>query len=459
MRHLWRIGALMLILIAGLVATPAQARQGQPIHVISSAARPDFPKQIVFALSAASDAAAITQVQLLYGATRNEALAIVELTPPGGTQISVEHTLDTQVYYFPPGTDMIYRWVIRDAAGNTFESEPQHFVYHDERFTWSERGVGAVTVYWYEGGEVFGDELAAAVERALAGLQSELGAGLDKPVRIYVYATSADMYSALQANSAEWIGGQANPTLGLIVATISPDDEVEVRRIIPHELSHQVLHQVVENPYGGVPFWLNEGLAVHNQEVRDPDYDQRVKQAAEENRLIPLEALASSFPADPDQARLSYAESQAIVEYILDTYGEARLQALVDAITAATPVDAAIEQVFGISVDELDEQWRQQLPQPNAPPPDLAGPQVAPDERFSEPPVLPPGVLATMAAPTPTPAQPFKDRPSALISWLDSLPAWVTVSMAALSCIVGALLLGVVLLVGLRMLGVDKRER
>lgn len=453
-----RVGMIVLVLLAALLAAPAYARQGSPIRVIVSEARPDFSNQIVFALSAESSAGAITQVQLLYGASRSDALTVVDLPPPGSPSVTIEHTLDTQVYYYPPGTDMTYRWVIRDAAGNTLESEPQHFVYHDERFDWSERTVRAVTIYWYEGGEAFGADLAGAVDRGLANLESELGADLTQPVRIYVYATQEDMYSALQANSAEWIGGQANPVLGVIVAAIAPDEDLEVRRIIPHELSHQVLHQEVDNPYGGVPPWLDEGLAVHHQEVRDRDYDVMVVQAAEENRLIPLEALTSSFPADPEQARLSYAQSRDMVEYILAIYGEEKLQALVAAIAAATPVEDAVQQALGRSVDELDTEWRATLPEPAAPPPDLAGPQVAPDDRFSEPPVLPGGAQPAGNGSISAPSQPFEDRPAGIAVWLASLPAWATLSGAALCCITGVVMLGAVLLAGLRMIGVDKRE-
>jgi hypothetical protein len=458
MTALWRVSALILLILTALLAAPAQARQGAAITVTASTAKPDFPKQITFALSAASSAADISQVQLLYGATRSDSLTIVDLPVTAGSQVTLSHQLDTQVYYFPPGTDITYRWVIRDTAGNTLESEPQRVVYHDERFSWTERTVRNVTVYWYKGGDTFGDDLAAAVDRALTHLKSELGAELTKPVRIYIYATNSDMRSALQANSEEWIGGEANPALGVIVAAIAAGNDSEVRRIIPHELSHQVLHQALENPYGGAPPWFDEGLAVHNQEVRDSDFDQMIVQAAKENRLIPLEALASSFPANPDQALLSYAQSRDMVEHIIDTYGEAKLQALVTAFGAATPVDVAVKQVLGRSVDELDAEWRKGQPAPNGPAPDLAGPQVAPAERFADPPVLPDGAQAPATAPLGDASSPPSPPTPTWITRIEQLPAWATLSAAAVCCIAGVLIIGTVLLVGLRLIGVDKRQ-
>ncbi|WP_161569214.1 peptidase MA family metallohydrolase [Candidatus Oscillochloris fontis] len=438
------------MLLCVMASQPLHAQTSEAIQVISSSARPDFPNEIVFALEATSSAAAISTVQLLYGPTRSEAALIVDLEPPAQPQVRLEHRLDTQVYYYPPGTEMSYRWLIRDADGNSIETPVQQFVYTDERFGWQERTVGEVTIFWYAGGDAFGDAVAGTVEQTLSNLSNTLKASLRAPVRIYIYASIPDMYSALQANSAEWIGGQANTGLGVIVAAIAPDNEREIRRMIPHELSHQVLHQHIENPYGNLPRWLDEGLAVHHQEVRDREYDQLLIEAAQENRLIPLEALASSFPADPDQAQLSYAQSRSIVEYILDTYGEEPLQTMIMAFAEATPVEEAVQSALGMSVDELDAAWRSELPAATMPAPDLSGPQVAPQDRFRDPPVLPVGAINPV--PTPTPA------PTTLGDRVAALPAWVTLGGSALFCLTGVVLLAVVLLVALRRIGVDKRN-
>ncbi len=450
MRYHWRATLGMMMLLWVMVSSPLAAQSSDPITLISTSARPDFPNEIVFALEAESRVAAISAVQLLYGPTRSDVMVIVDLEPPLQPQVRLEHRLDTQVYYYPPGTEMSYRWIIEDANGNRTETPVEQFVYHDARFGWEERVVGDVTIFWYEGGAAFGDVVAGTVERTLENLRSTLNAQLSEPVRIYIYANSRDMYSALQANSAEWIGGQANTGLGVIVAAIAPDNEREVRRMIPHELSHQVLHQHIENPYGSIPRWLDEGLAVYHQEVRDREYDQILIEAAQENRLIPLEALAASFPADPDQARLSYAESRSMVEYILDQHDEAAIQTMIAAIAAAQPVEEVVEGALGMSIDELDATWRSELPAPTMPAPDLSGPQFAPKDRFAEPPVVPVGAIGSI--PTPTPSDPT------IGDQLATLPVWVTVGGSALLCLVVGGVMAAVLLVGLRWIGVDKRD-
>lgn len=439
MHTLLRLAAALLIGLT-LVA-PARAQPDDAIRVITSEARPNFPGSIDFELVAEASAADIATIRLLYGPTRGEALTVVELPAPGGGRAEVSHTLDTQVSYFPPGTELTFRWELTDTGGNTLTSPAQSVIYHDERFAWSERSERNVTVLWYRGGDDFGQELIDVTARTLDRLEREIGARLDQPVRIYVYGDNRDMRSALESNSVEWVGGQAHTGLGIIIGAIAPGDSAEVQRLIPHELSHQVLHQATDNPYGGVPLWFDEGLAVHNQELRDAGWDEMVAEAARTGGLIPLEALAASFPADPDQALLSYAQSRDVVEFIISTYGEATLRELVTAFAAATPVDEALPQVLGRTVDELDADWRATLPPQTEEPTVIAGPPTAPPERFEEDPAGLPGVST---------GQGWLER-------LAELPAWAGLVATALCCLVGVAAAGALLLVGLRLLGVDKQ--
>lgn len=434
----WLCFLVVTLALAGLfLAPPAQAQGDTAIQVVTSAARAEFPARISFALEAESRVADIVAVQLLYGATRQQVLTVVDLEVAPRRQVSLQHDLDTQVFYYPPGTAISYRWWIRDAAGNEVTTPLAEVRYHDERFPWSERSARNVTIYWYGGGEAFGETLLGAVVRALDRLEAVLGAGLEQPVQIYIYASNSDMRSALQANSVEWVGGEAHTELGVIIGAIEPGDRSEAGRLIPHELSHQVLAQLTANPYGGVPLWFDEGLAMYAQEQRDAGYDEQLAAAARAGRLIPLEALAASFPADTDQALLSYAQSRAVVAYLIERYGVEQVRELALAFATAMPVDEALLAVLGRSVDALDAEWRATLPPADQVMVATPAPQQAPPERFAEAP------LASPAGPEAGP-------------WFTRLPPWALLAGAGLCCSVATLVVIVVVLVGLRFLGVDQ---
>jgi hypothetical protein len=456
---------LLALLAALLLALPgvAAAQDSAPgtIDVAASTAEIDFPYAVTFALDASSSEAEITEVELLYGATRSDALTVVPVEARPGQSIQVEHVLDTQIFHLPVGVEITYRWIVRDAAGNQFESEPQQFVYEDDRFAWQQRSERGVTVYWYEGGESFGDELINTSTRALERIEQEIGATVEDPVKIYIYANTQDMRSALQTNSVEWVGGQANPGLGLIIGAVAPGDVDEVRRIVPHELSHQVVHQVIENPYANIPLWFDEGMAVHNQETIDTFFPLIVDEAARTGQLIPLEALAASFPTDPDRAYLSYAQSSSVINYIIDTHGPEKIEQLVAAFNEPLDVEQAIPQVFGMTIDELDAAWRETLP-PAEVTTELEGSRsFAPPSRFEGDPVLPssgaaiPPASSTVAMPEPvviatTEPPEVAAPPPALIPGL-ALPMWGQLVLFSGMCLGGIVLTGVVLVVALRM--------
>jgi hypothetical protein len=449
---------LIMLLLSGMPwFAPQRVTAQAAIQVLRSEANVDFPRQIEFTLTAESAGAAISSVQLLYGATRSDALTIVDVPVQPGTRVQARQILDTRVYYFPPGTEMTFRWLIRDAAGNLFTSDVQTFLVHDGRHPWSERTAGNLTIFWYRGGERFGDELMTTSQRSLEALQTAFGSTLTDPVRIYVYPSTSDMRSALQSNEVEWVGGQAWPGLGVIIAAIAPDNEAEVRRIIPHEVSHQVLSQATRNPYGGVPLWFDEGLAVWSQETRDRDFDGLISAAARENRLIPLSALAASFPADPAQSRLSYAQSRDVVEYILGVYGTAAVAELITVFREGRTADEAIQTVLQRSVDELDAEWRSTLPPAEvAPTPMPAQVAQAPADRFSDPPlgggapIVPPGDQ-------PQPADPFvQDEQDGLLEQIAQLPSVLLLSGLVACTMIATLLAGGILVVVLRRLNADR---
>lgn len=344
---------------AARVATPAPQTA---IQVRASAARPRFPQQITYTLTATSSAD-IVDVRLFYRPVAAEVTQLVHPDFTRGRQVTIDYVLDMTRHYLPPGIDLQFYWALTDAAGNQLETTPQQFRYQDERFAWRTKQGGQVTVLYYAGNDAFGQEILDTALRTRDRLSQSFGVSGDQPIHIVVYGSSRDFASSLPPNSAEWIGGQAHPDLGLIVTGIQPGSSAtsEIGRIIPHEMSHQLLYQATKNPYGGPPHWLDEGLAVYNQETPDSSFNTMLTKAVRDGALIPVRALNSNFPLDPNQALLSYAESVSVVEFILKTYGEAKLGQLLTSFHDELAYDEALRAVLGVDTDGLDRAWKQSL--------------------------------------------------------------------------------------------------
>lgn len=371
-----RLGTVGLVLALLVLLLPSAVRAQGPLQIEVAPPIGHFPDEISFPVTAESSAADVVNLELSYWVTGSPYTSSRWSTFAPAQRVEASYRLDTQVEHYLPGTEFHYYWTAVDAAGNSAVSPEYSFVYVDDRFPWQELTVERISVYWYEGEPSFAQTVMDTAQQALDRLEQDAGVEAVQQIKIFLYAGHSDLMSALGPNSPEWIGGQALPAMSLIVANLSPDDEWtgEIGRMIPHELSHVVLYQATHNPYAGNPNWLEEGIAVHNQEVADADFPFYVEQAARDGTLIPLRALSASFPTDADLALLSYAESASVIEFILERYGEEGLSALVDIFAQGETAEAAVEQALGVTLEELDNAWRATLPQPERTPQPAATP-------------------------------------------------------------------------------------
>ena len=184
----------------------------------------------------------------------------------GRPSSTIEHPIDLRAGELPPGIDIQYRWRITEADGDVVETPEQTLSWVDDRYDWTPLSGPNVTVYTYDADPAFQQAILDSAERTITSLAESYGAELEQPVRVWAYADKDDLYGALAPNSEPWIAGAAYPGLHVIMAVLPPGDYDEVARVVPHEISHQVLHQATENPFNSPPQWLDEGLATYWQE-------------------------------------------------------------------------------------------------------------------------------------------------------------------------------------------------
>jgi hypothetical protein len=162
----------------------------------------------------------------------------------------------------------------------------------------------------------------------------------------------------------EWTGGAAFTGFGIIAIGISPGQVDWGERTLVHELTHLVVHQATFSPYGQLPTWLDEGLAMYNEGELEPYLRPYLQRAISDDKLISVRSLCSPFSAEPEKAYLSYAQSYSLVEYLLDNYGQARMLRLLTLLKQGSPYDEALTEVYGFDIDGLDSRWRETLADP-----------------------------------------------------------------------------------------------
>jgi hypothetical protein len=366
----WRFIAVFALLIALAPVGPALAQEAAEgaapaaipgLAVVENEATAEFPEGITFSLDAETDDP-IANLELMYRAPGLETLSVeLPAFEVGTTELNIDHAIDLRSGEMPPGVDIFYHWRITEADGDVVETPEQTLSWFDDRYDWVPLEGPNVTVYAYDVDPAFHQEILDSAERTITSLAESYGAELDQPVRVWAYTNKEDLYGALAPNSEPWIAGAAYPGLHVLMAVLPPGDIGEVQRVVPHEISHQVLHQATENPFNGPPQWLNEGLATYWQEAgRDRFYSYALDLAANEE-IPPLRTLNGTFPYDRDGATAAYALSLSAVMYIVDTWGDEGMASLLATFDEGVTYEDAVQQGLGISFDELDRQWREDL--------------------------------------------------------------------------------------------------
>jgi hypothetical protein len=357
------ISILVIAVLALFVPVLVQAQS--EISVLSSSAQADFPNSLTFNLSAESDTK-ITDVRLRYIVEQEAYTEVIGEAPVAfnsATKISVSYVLDMrQTGGLPPGTTVHYWWIVKNTDGEKIETNRESVHFDDERYQWQSITQDMVTIYWYEGQKSFADELMSSAQQTLAKLAQDTGASLERSVKIYVYASTADLQGALVFPS-EWTGGVAftgQSTIAIGIPIYSLDWG---KRAISHELAHQATHQMTRNPYNDIPTWLSEGLAMYAEGPLEAYFASSLKNAVNQNSLISVRSLASPFSAFSGKANLSYAESYSIIEFLVDSYGQDKMSELLSTFKTGSTYDGALLKVYGFDMDRLDTLHRIYLAQ------------------------------------------------------------------------------------------------
>jgi len=357
-----RLGGIVVLaslLVAGVRALPASAQGG--IQILDAPAPTyAFGGAIAFRLTAESTAA--IESATLYLNTGGVGPARWHSTPFQPAQhVEASVSFDLALNPLPPFGPISYWWQVADKAGQTLTTAPASFNYEDNRFAWRTVSSGSVTVHWYRGDTSLGQVAADIATRALPVITQDVRAPLPEQVNVYIYATDSDVQSALGRVGIAYANGHADPKLGVVVISVPPDlrASYNLQIQIPHEMTHVLIYRAAAGNYARVPYWFNEGLAVMHQDQRDSNFPALLAAARDSHQFLSLSSLCGPF--NPAQVSLAYAESESAVRYIRGRFGAEGINRLLTAYAAGADCAAGVQSSLGLSLDQLQAAWQQDL--------------------------------------------------------------------------------------------------
>jgi hypothetical protein len=445
-----RIPALLALTLSLKLFAAQPAFAAPSAAVESNEITMNFPESATFSATLTSDSD-IQTVVLEYGNEQQTcgeviAKAFPQFTP--SKTVNVEWTWDMrQSGSQPPGAQLWWRWRMTDAKGNETVSETQTATWLDDVHPWKALTSGQLRVHYYGIKESFAQEMLDAGLEGLARNAKDAGLTTEDPVDIYVYPNYDDLRDAILYEPS-WTGGQAFSDQNIVIMGTSGSNAGWDKDTVIHELTHVLVGHFTFSCLGDVPQWLDEGLAVFSEGPLDPQFQEPLDNAIQNDSLLSVRSISGSFSEVSDKANLSYAESYSLVNFLIETYGQPKMTELLGALRDGLTLDQALQQTYGFDVDGLEDAWRKSI---GARPRDVSAQPTAQPTPTYVPTIVPisgaPLVLQMTTTPIPTSSL---SEPSTDVGGGSRTgpPLWLTLVLLGFCCllllVVGVIVLGFV---------------
>jgi hypothetical protein len=204
---------------------------------------------------------------------------------------------------------------------------------------------------------------------AADSIRTELAARLGQPVlrnvHVRIARTPGEMTTLAPEGAPypKYASGVAYSDIGLVLLTLAPENTSELHDVVEifrHELAHIALDDAALGSHR-VPYWFNEGLAVHLSGESSLVRLRALSTATLAGRLIPLARLEHGFPPDAATAELAYAESADVVRFLLRQQDRERFPALIARLREGQVFGAAMRDAYGLDLVSLEYEWREEV--------------------------------------------------------------------------------------------------
>jgi cellulose synthase operon protein C len=203
--------------------------------------------------------------------------------------------------------------------------------------------------------------LQAELHAILASYEKKYRLKLPGPVQVEVYPNHEDF--AVRTMGMPGLGA-LGVTFGRVVAMDSPSarkpGDFNWGSTLWHEMSHVFILALTNQR---VPRWFTEGLAVHEEGQRSPEWKNRVTPevllAIRDKKLLSVTALDRGFvsPEYPSQVMVSYFQAGSICDFVQGQWGEEKLLDMAHSFAKLQTTPQVIHENLGIAAEDFDKQY------------------------------------------------------------------------------------------------------
>jgi tetratricopeptide (TPR) repeat protein len=203
--------------------------------------------------------------------------------------------------------------------------------------------------------------MQAELHTILATYDKKYRMKLPGPVQVEVYPDHEDF--AVRTTGMPGLGA-LGVTFGEVVAMDSPSarkpGDFNWGQTLWHEMSHVYVLTATNHR---VPRWFTEGLAVHEEGARSPEWADRITPevliAIRDKKLLPVAKLDRGFvyPEYPTQVMVSYFQAGTICDFVKEKWGDDKLLDMVHSYAQLRTTPQVIQQDLALAPEEFDKQY------------------------------------------------------------------------------------------------------
>lgn len=233
-----------------------------------------------------------------------------------------------------------------EALGKEAVVEKKMATYKEEHF---------IIKYHDQEKQLEGFELREVLRQTYRNISQEFGYYPNR--QIAVLLLDEEEFKTI-SGAPHWAGGIYDGKIRLPVKRFQ-FSETDLKALSAHEVTHAFAAAMSAQQ---IPTWLNEGLAVY-QENKQRKVDMLVFNAAiKTNTVFPLDQLmnenALQAKQDPLWVALYYQESFHLTSYLVKRYGMFNVKKMLTEFSKGKNSDEAVRNVLQISIARLEKEWR-----------------------------------------------------------------------------------------------------
>ncbi len=237
-------------------------------------------------------------------------------------------------------------------------------------FDWMTYKTTHFAIYYYPDEERLVRTMADMAEIAYAKISNVLEHNISKTTPLILYKSHGDFQqtNVILQPLGEGVGGFAELLKYRVVIPFTGSMD-EFQKVITHEITHifqydMLYKDLFAHIYTGEflrspPLWFIEGLSEYMSDHWDAEGRMVLRDAVITNSIVPLTQLQDFSPLGA-RIYLGYKEGQSAVEYLAEKYGDDKLAEILRelGISRTKDMDSALKNTIGISLEELDKEWR-----------------------------------------------------------------------------------------------------